>query len=679
VYVPVPGDNLETIYPVATPLGPYAPQAGPAHVVRFAAPVASGVLPDVNFSRGTGEQTIAAAGTFAGDYLTFSVETALPGVSIDRGTGIVTVSTETEINGDVAVIASNSGGAAEVSFNLSITSAATVPAQMPAPTVTATGQDSLRVDLAAAPDDGGSPITSYNLRFRTGDEAWTVRKGVSDPEVLSGLLANTEYEVRTAAVNTIGRGPWSGSGSANTEKDVLPAIMANADNTVDILVSDGTFTITVSGADQAHHNGTFGPFDTADLDSGPLMVVEPGASGAASFGATLTALPGLWIFPADDVATVTGEWISGGVSTGDTDTSYLTDSGDATSDVLYRETATNTAGARSADSNAITLPALPTAPAQMNAPTLTVAGSTTISVDLASAPSDGGSVITSYDLRYSTDETNWTVVSDVSDPEAVLGLNANTLYYVQTRAVNAMDANPNNWSASVSATTEEASTASVAEQLIAEWGSDLVSLLDMSDFSNLWQDREGTVPVTAAGQSFRRIDDLMGSGIFLRDNATPYPVAQDGYADYSNAILFYQSTNSYTSGMAAIALIEPGTDNTWTLVGKLGGAAHATGTAQIDMDTDPNGGFLGTLTHAVDNVDLVAPTRDDLYEAMTAGGGWKVQSVRGLDLSAENSLAPLAYTGGIRFRGKVKFFMLVKNFTAPKLAATQTILEAAKP
>lgn len=454
VYVPVPGDNLETIYPVATPLGPYAPQAGPAHVVRFVAPVAIGVLPDVNFSRDTGEQTIAAAGTFAGDYLTFSVETALPGVSIDRGTGVVTVSTGSEIDGDVAVIASNSGGAAEVSFNLSITSAATVPAQMPAPTVTATGQDSLRVDLAAAPDDGGSPITSYDLRLRTGDEAWTVRKDVSNPEVLSGLLANTEYEVRAAAVNAIGRGPWSGSGSARTEKDALPAIMANADNTVDILVSDGTFTITVSGADQAHHNGTFGPLDTSALASGPLMVATPVVGGTAGTGETLTAAPGLWIFPADDAATVTGEWISGGVDTGDTDKSYLTNPGDAGDDVLYRETATNSAGSRSADSNAIGIPITATVPARMEAPTVTATGTDSIRIDLAAAPDDGGSAIMSYDLRWRENDGTWTLVTGIGDPETLKKLAASTLYNIQTRAVNAVGNGA--WSISGSTSTEVA-------------------------------------------------------------------------------------------------------------------------------------------------------------------------------------------------------------------------------
>lgn len=98
-----------------------------------------------------------------------------------------------------------------------------------------------------------------------------------------------------------------------------------------------------------------------------------------------------------------------------------------------------------------------TAPAQMSAPTVTATGSDSISVDRAAAPSDGGSAITSYDLRHSTDESTWTTVTGIFDPQAVSGLTASTLYYVQTRAVNAVGAGA--WSASGSDTTDAATSA----------------------------------------------------------------------------------------------------------------------------------------------------------------------------------------------------------------------------
>jgi len=175
--------------------------------------------------------------------------------------------------------------------------AATVPGIMSAPTVTALGADSVEVDLAAAPDDGGSAILSYDLRWSDDEAAWTVVTGITDPDTIGSLDAETEYFVQTRAVNAVGPGPWSASGSDTT--------------------------------------------------------------GAAA-----------------------------------------------------------------------------TVPGTMSAPAVTGASSTSVSVDRAAAPSDGGSAITSYDLRWSTDEATWTTVTGISDPQTVSSLAVWTNYYVQTRAVN---------------------------------------------------------------------------------------------------------------------------------------------------------------------------------------------------------------------------------------------------
>ncbi len=91
----------------------------------------------------------------------------------------------------------------------------------------------------------------------------------------------------------------------------------------------------------------------------------------------------------------------------------------------------------------------PTPPWQMSAPSLT-AGTTEISVDRADAPHSDGP-ITGYDLRYSTDETSWTVEPMSSDPQDITGLSVGTEYFVQTRAINA--AGPGPWSPSASVDT----------------------------------------------------------------------------------------------------------------------------------------------------------------------------------------------------------------------------------
>jgi hypothetical protein len=92
------------------------------------------------------------------------------------------------------------------------------------------------------------------------------------------------------------------------------------------------------------------------------------------------------------------------------------------------------------------------APFVMAPPTVTVVSDNELSIALAGAPYDGGSTITSYDLRYSTDESTWTTVTGITSPRAITGLPASTLHYVQTRAVNAVGAGL--WSRSRTATTE---------------------------------------------------------------------------------------------------------------------------------------------------------------------------------------------------------------------------------
>ncbi len=98
-------------------------------------------------------------------------------------------------------------------------------------------------------------------------------------------------------------------------------------------------------------------------------------------------------------------------------------------------------------SASFTTAASATAPAQMSAPTVTTT-CTRATVTFASAPSDGGSAITSYDTRYSTNGGGaWTTVTGTTTGHVITGLTpgiANVEF--QTRAVNAIGAG--SWSSS---------------------------------------------------------------------------------------------------------------------------------------------------------------------------------------------------------------------------------------
>ena len=85
-----------------------------------------------------------------------------------------------------------------------------------------------------------------------------------------------------------------------------------------------------------------------------------------------------------------------------------------------------------------------TAPAKADAPRL-VSGHQQLTVSW-SAPATGGSAITSYDLRHSTDGNTWTDVLSVwttgggALSHVISSLTNSTEYWVQVRAVNAVDA-----------------------------------------------------------------------------------------------------------------------------------------------------------------------------------------------------------------------------------------------
>ena len=94
---------------------------------------------------------------------------------------------------------------------------ATVPGDMAAPAVVATGQDSISITLSPPPNnDGGSPIIRYDVQWFQGGGDPEIITGAASVTDLSGLLPGTTYLALVRAVNAIGPGPWSSTGSATT-------------------------------------------------------------------------------------------------------------------------------------------------------------------------------------------------------------------------------------------------------------------------------------------------------------------------------------------------------------------------------------------------------------------------------------------------------------------------------
>ncbi len=360
-------------------------------------------------------------------------------------------------------------------------SAATVPGTMSAPALAQISQTQLSVTRAAAPAPGAGPITSYDLRYSVDQSSWTTLTAIASPQTLSGLAAGTLYYVQTRAVNGFGPAAWSVSASlatvsaapVNTGLPVLSGILkqgntlsattgtwtnaptgfayqwnragsaiSGATTATYLLVSADvgtTITCSVTATNAGGSNLATSAATSAILIAAPVNSAVPTISGATTQGSTLSATTGTW---SNSPTGYTYQWNrAGSAISGATSSTYGLVLADVGTTLTCAVTATNAGGSTAATSAATaTITASASVPAAMAAPTLAQIDRTSLLHTQAAAPSNGGSAITSYDLRYSTDQATWTTVTGIASPATVASLTAGTVYFMQTRAVNAIGA-----------------------------------------------------------------------------------------------------------------------------------------------------------------------------------------------------------------------------------------------
>ena len=106
----------------------------------------------------------------------------------------------------------------------------TAPARPARPSASAASLTSLSVSWSA-PDDGGSVITAYAVRYRAGSRgpwiAWP-HAGVGTSTTITGLTVGTSYQVQVRAQNRIGESGYSlsASGATSTRAPARPAAPA---------------------------------------------------------------------------------------------------------------------------------------------------------------------------------------------------------------------------------------------------------------------------------------------------------------------------------------------------------------------------------------------------------------------------------------------------------------------
>ena len=343
---------------------------------------------------------------------------------VTRGTSGTTSVTVTRLTNDksynVFVRARNSVGSGSWSDSASGTpvAAATAPGKVGRPSVSA-GDGSLTVSWST-PSDGGSAITGYEVWYspQTSSQSWT-RTTTATSVTLTGLTNGTSYRVHVRAQNSQDFGSWSDAASGTP---VGAATVPDKVGQPSLVAGDGS--LTVSWWPPSDGGSAITDYD--------VRYVESSYIGCADCG----ALP--WVnWQSSTVSTWRSTTITG-LTNG---TSYA---------VVVRAKNSVGAGAWSDDAwgTPVTSASVPAKPA---APSVT-AGDGFLTVSW-SPPSDGGSAITDYDVRYVESSyigcadcgalpwVNWQS-STVSTwrSTTITGLTNGTSYAVVVRAKNSVGA-----------------------------------------------------------------------------------------------------------------------------------------------------------------------------------------------------------------------------------------------
>ena len=335
-----------------------------------------------------------------------------------------------------------------------------------APTVSAVSGQSDRLSVSwMAPSDGGSAITDYDVRYCRGaatacttdanftEHAFT---GTATATTIAMLMASSEHQVQVRATNAVGTGPRSASGAGTTA--AVPAPIWSATMTVgestsaDRGYSDETGDSfgNLSGRDFTYNNFDYTVKLLTVAMSGLNLEFNSVPAGFDGFDDKFLEIAGHAV---ESLGLQGNEIIFGNEPSELANPGYLTTLMTGGRVLVCLRTASQTCPAAS------TVPSAPLAP---SAPTVSAVSGQIDRLSVSwTAPSDGGSAITDYDVRYCggaatacTTDANFTehAFTGTATATAIAMLMAASEHQVQVRATNAEGTGP--WSASGAGTTE---------------------------------------------------------------------------------------------------------------------------------------------------------------------------------------------------------------------------------
>ena len=357
-----------------------------------------------------------------GDRLTYSLEgrdarafTIISSSGQLRTRSGVTYDYETKNSYSVTVrVQDGKGGSATIAVTITLTDENEAPGRPDAPTVTASTLNSLSLRWTA-PTTSGSAISDYDVQYRAQGGSFTdwPHTGTGTTTTITGLTANTNYEVQVRATNAQGVSNWSPSATGTTTANQSPVF------------SDGTNTTRSIAENTGTGQNIGNPVSATDGDNDQITYSLEGR----------------------DASAFTVQSNSGQLKTRSGQT-YDYETKDRYS-VTVR--AQDGSGGSATIAVTITLTDENEPPDRPNAPTVT-ASSNSLSVRWT-APGNTGPDISDYDLQYRATGGNFTdwPHTGTSTTTAITGLTANTRYEVQVRATNGEGTG--DWSPSATGTT----------------------------------------------------------------------------------------------------------------------------------------------------------------------------------------------------------------------------------
>ncbi|AGZ42862.1 fibronectin type III domain-containing protein [Actinoplanes friuliensis] len=423
-------------------------------------------------------------------------------VSTDNGASWAALAPDRRVTGlangttyTVQVRAVNDAGAGPASGGATVTPAAAPGA--PAEVRASRGNRSATLTFTAPVNDGGDPITGYQVSTDNG-ATWVTLAG---DRTVTGLTNGTTYAIRVRAVNGVGPGtpsapvtvtPATSSGAPTA----LVAVRGNGSAALSFTAPDDTGGDPVTGYQVSTDNGVTwaslaGDRVVTGLTNGVTYTIRvravnssgPGAASAPALvtPATAPGMPtGLSATAGDGTATLMfrapddgGDQITGYEVSVDDGTTWAALAGDhivtgLTNATTYtvRIRALNSAGTGPPSASATVTPiaGVPGAPTGLTA----VRGDSSVTLTWTAPADPGSSAITGYDV--STDAgVTWTALAGDG---IVTGLTNGTAYDFWVRARNAVGPGP----ASDSVTATPATTPQAPTALTANPGDTTVTL-----------------------------------------------------------------------------------------------------------------------------------------------------------------------------------------------------------